>query len=122
MSVYDAASSLGWDERFEYTIASVALTGSGTAARLIATTVPDINTANFNSGSVDTTTNANFKACRYIVWKHVPDETNVILKYNPKDPTLVEKGLLFPQYLQEEVKKNAGNTIQTLTANNLISE
>jgi len=122
VSVYDAASSLGWDERFEYTIASVALTGSGTAARLIATTVPDINTANFNSGSVDTTTNANFKACRYIVWKHVPDETNVILKYNPKDPTLVEKGLLFPQYLQEEVKKNAGNTIQTLTANNLISE
>jgi hypothetical protein len=65
-------------------------------------------------------TNSKVQICRYIVWKHLPDETNVILKYNPKDSTLVENGLLFPQYIDEPVRKNAGNTVKALKAQNLI--
>jgi hypothetical protein len=65
-------------------------------------------------------TNSNIKICRYIVWKHLPDETNVILKYNPKDSTLVENGLLFPQYIDPVVRKNSGNTVKALKAQNLI--
>jgi len=122
ISIFDSASSLGWDERFEFTINSVSTTGSGTGSRLLVDTYPPINTSNLSPTSSDSVTGANYRLCRYIVWKHVPDETNVVLRYNPVDPTITEKGLLFPQYINDNVKKNAGNTIQTLTANNLISE
>jgi len=122
ISFYDVSSSLGWNERFEYVVNDVSITGSGDASRLLVTTVPTIDGSSLLESTPDSTTGANFKACRYVVWKHVPDETNVILRYNPIDQALVEKGLLFPQYIDSAVKQNAGNTIQTLTANNLISE
>jgi hypothetical protein len=72
------------------------------------------------SSVLDSVTNSNLTACRYVVWKHLPDETNVILKYNPKDSTLIENGLLFPQYIDEVVRKNSGNTLKGLKAQNLI--
>jgi hypothetical protein len=77
-----------------------------------------------SSGStvpVDQTTNSPYRVCRYVVFKHVPDETNVMLRYNPKDSTLVEEGLLFPQYIDEKVKDNAGNTVKSLRQQNLIT-
>ncbi len=120
ISIYDAASNLGWSEKSEYTVLSTSVTGSGTGSRLLVETVPNINTANFNSGSIDSVTQANFKTCRYIVWKHVPDETNVMLRYNPKSPTIVEEGLLFPQYITDPVKNNAGNVVKSLKSDNLI--
>ena len=70
--------------------------------------------------SPDPITGAPLKACRYIIWKHVPDETNVMLRYNPKNSNIVEEGLLFPQYISEEVKTNSGNTIKSLRAQNLL--
>jgi len=104
VSLYNT-SSLGWDELFEYTIKSVRQTGSlneVTASVLLVELDKPVNLALFTSGSgvpVESITGAQFKTCRYIVWKHVPDETNVMLRYNPKDQSIVENGLLYPQYL-----------------------
>ena len=41
-------------------------------------------------------------------------------KYNPKDQTLVENGLLFPQYIDPIVRDNAGNVVKALKQQNLI--
>jgi hypothetical protein len=65
-------------------------------------------------------TGAKFRTCRYIFWKHVPDETNVILRFDPTSPTLTEEGLLFPQYISEPVKLNSGNVIKALRSQNLL--
>jgi hypothetical protein len=87
--------------------------------------VPDggINLALFFSGSstpTESISGAPFRTCRYVIWKHVPDETNVMLKYNPKSPTLVENGLLLPQYIDPVVRDNSGNVIKALKQQNLI--
>jgi len=119
-------SSLGWDERFEYVIKNVRQSGSVnniTGSVLLAELDKPVNLALFTSGSgvpVESITGAQFKACRYIVWKHVPDETNVMLRYNPKDQSLVENGLLFPQYIDPPVRDNAGNVVKALKQQNLI--
>jgi hypothetical protein len=119
-------SSLGWDELFEYTIKSVRQSGSvnsRTGSVLLAELDKPVNLALFTSGSsvpTESITGAQFKACRYIVFKHVPDETNVMLRYNPKDQSLVENGILFPQYIDPVVRDNAGNVIKALKQQNLI--
>jgi hypothetical protein len=119
-------SSLGWDERFEYVIKSVRQTGNLnniTGSVLLAELDKPVNLALFTSGStvpVEPITGAQFKACRYIVWKHVPDETNVMLRYNPKDQSIVENGLLYPQYLDPAVRDNSGNVVKALKQQNLI--
>ena len=113
--------SLGWSEKFEYVVKNVSYTGSVTESRLLATLDSSMNINLLATSSVlDSVTNSNLTACRYVVWKHLPDETNVILKYNPKDSTLIENGLLFPQYIDEVVRKNSGNTLKGLKAQNLI--
>ena len=123
ISLYNT-SSLGWDERFEYSIKNIIFTGSGvTGSRLIAEVDRSIDGALLSSGSgvpIDVVTGSPFRACRYVVWKHLPDETNVMLRYNPKDSTIVENGLLFPQYIDEVVQANAGNTVKALKQQNLI--
>jgi len=43
-----------------------------------------------------------------------------MLRYNPKSPTIIENGLLFPQYLDPTVRKDAGNTVKSLKAQNLL--
>jgi len=124
ISFYDSASRLGWNEKFEYSIKSVSITGSGlTGSRLLVETDRSINIALFSSGSLiptESLTGAPWRSCRYIVWKHVPDETNVMLRYNPKDSSIVEEGLLFPQYISKEVKANSGNTVKALRSQNLL--
>jgi len=124
ISFYDSASRLGWNENFEYTIKNVIFTGSGvTGSRIYSELDRPVNLALFSSGSTVPTesfSGARWRACRYIVWKHVPDETNVMLRYNPKDSSIVEEGLLFPQYISEEVKTNSGNTVKSLRAQNLL--
>jgi hypothetical protein len=125
VSFYNSGS-LGWDELFEYTIKNVRQSGSTsnkTGSVLLAQLDAPANLALFTSGSsvpTESITGAQFKACRYIVWKHVPDETNVMLRYNPKDATLVENGLLFPQYIDPPVRENSGNVIKALKQQNLI--
>lgn len=119
-------SSLGWSELSEYVIKNVRQSGSvnnKTGSVLLAQLDSPVNLALLTSGSsvpTESITGAQFKACRYIVWKHVPDETNVMLRYNPKDSTLVENGLLFPQYIDPPVRDNAGNVVKALKQQNLI--
>lgn len=120
VSFYNTAS-LGWDEKFEYTIKNTYITGSGTGSRLLAELDRNLDGAFYSyTGSADVTTGAIHKSCRYIVLKHVPDETNVILRYNPKDSSIIEDGLLYPQYLDETSKTNSGNVIKILKQQNLI--
>lgn len=127
ISLYNS-QSLGWDEKFEYTVKSVSFTGSlnepvFSGSRILVEVDRPVNLALLDSGSsvpVDYVTNAPLKTCRYIFWKHVPDETNVMLRYNPKDQNLVENGLLFPQYIDPIVRENAGNVVKALKQQNLI--
>ena len=124
ISFYDSASRLAWDERFEYTIKNVTFTGSGiTGSRIYTELDRPVNLALFTSSStvpIDSISGARWRACRYVVWKHVPDETNVILRYNPKDSSIVENGILFPQYIDTTVRENSGNVIKALKQQNLI--
>lgn len=55
----------------------------------------------------------------YIFNKHVPDETNVIVRYDPK-ANITQDGLLYPEYLRENERIEAGNTIKSLKSQNLI--
>ena len=124
ISFYDSASRLGWNENFEYTVKNVTPTGSGiTGSRLLVEVDRSINLALFSSGSTVPTesfTRSPYRGCRYIVWKHIPDETNVMLRYTPKDTTIVENGILFPQYIDPIVRDNSGNVIKALKQQNLI--
>lgn len=124
ISIFDAQSGLGWSEKSEYTIVSTRFTGSVntlSSSRLLISVDGAINTNLLSTtGSQDFITRSNLVTCKYVIWKHVPDETNVILRYNPKDSNLVEEGLLFPQYISEEAKLNSGNTIKALRAQNLL--
>ena len=124
VSFYDSASRLGWNENFEYTVKNVTPTGSGiTGSRLLVEMDRSINLALFSSGSTVPTesfTGAPYRGCRYIVWKHIPDETNVMLRYTPKDSTIVENGILFPQYIDPIVRDNSGNVVKALKQQNLI--
>lgn len=126
ISLYNSRS-LGWDERFEYVVQNTryleSTTNSPTGSRLLVKLNESVNASLLSSGSgvpIDPATGAEYRACRYIVWKHVPDETNVMLRYNPKDSTITEEGLLFPEYIDPTVKENAGNTIKALRAQNLL--
>jgi hypothetical protein len=126
ISLYDSASRLAWDERFEYVVKNTSITGSFTSdssSRLLVELDRPANLALFLSASTvptESITGAPYRACRYIVWKHVPDETNVMLRYNPKDSTIVENGILFPQYIDPGVRSNSGNVIKALKQQNLI--
>ena len=125
ISVYDSASRLGWNEGSEFVVRNYSITGSGlTGSRLLVELDTPVNLALLSSGSTvptESLTRTPWRACRYIVWKHVPDETNVMLRYNPKDSELIENGLLFPQYINPDVKENAGNTVKALRQQNLIN-
>lgn len=122
ISLYDSASRLAWNERFEFVVKNTSITGSGvTGSRLLVEVDKPVNLALLSTGSFsDSLTGAIWRACRYIVWKHVPDETNVMLRYNPKDSNIVETGILFPQYIDETVRDNSGNVIKSLKQQNLI--
>lgn len=124
-------TGLGWDELFEYTVKSgpryigenppTSISGSVMAFELSS----PMNLALLSSGSiagvpVEPISGAPYRTCRYIIWKHVPDETNVMLRYNPKSPTIIEKGLLLPQYIDPVVRSNSGNVIKALKQQNLI--
>ena len=43
-----------------------------------------------------------------------------MLRYNPKDASIVENGLLFPQYIDPTVRENSGNVVKALKQQNLI--
>jgi hypothetical protein len=112
-------SSLGWDEKYEYTVKTVSLTGSGQNVSYLLEVDPLVNLALLTSSlTPDPITGADLKSCRYILWKHVPDETNIMLRFNPRDSSIVEEGLVFPQYISQTVKENSGNIVKSLRAQN----
>jgi len=59
------------------------------------------------------------KIKKYMFLKRLPDETNIILNYNLETP-ITQDGLLFPQYIDEKLKDNAGNIVKALRAQNLL--
>lgn len=126
ISFFDSASRLGWNELNEYTVKNVRVSGSTSTVSssvLLAEVSRPVNLALFSSGSgipTESITRSPFRSCRYVVWKHVPDETNVMLRYNPKSPELLENGLLMPQYIDPIVRDNSGNVIKALKQQNLI--
>lgn len=107
-------SSLGWSEQEEYRVVRTFLSGSDTSQRLYIELDRNLNS------SVTATGEFGSNICKYIIAKHVPDETNLILRYNPFENDRVEEGLIFPQYLDEPVRKNSGNVIKSLRSQNLI--
>jgi hypothetical protein len=125
ISFYDSSSRLGWNDKFEYTIAGSSVQSSG-SNHIISIKLSEQLDLSLVSQSASPVTipiineQTNLRLCRYIYWKHVPDETNVILKYNPKDSTIVEEGLLYPQYISGDLKNRSGNIIKSLKSQNLI--
>lgn len=136
MSIFNS-QSFGWNELNEYTVKSGPTYYTLSASVLISSSFPvdvtssvmafemveKVNVLAFSSGSgipTESITGAPFENCRYIFWKRVPDETNVMLRYNPKDATIVENGILFPQYIDPPVRENSGNVIKALKQQNLI--
>jgi hypothetical protein len=124
----DSASiSTPWNEKYEFSVKSVDFTGSynETDSRLLLyldRTVP-VNLfmgPAANLSQVDKTTNANYSSSYFIIFKRVPDETNIVLNFNPEDPNVVEEGLLYPQYISKALKDDSGNIIKALRAQNLL--
>jgi hypothetical protein len=61
------------------------------------------------------------KISKYMLLKRLPDETNVILNYDLGTP-ITQDGLLFPQYIEQDVKDNSGNVVKALKQQNLIPQ
>ena len=117
------SSSLGWSEKEEYRIVTTFFSGSDgssvTNRRLYAVLDKSIN-QNVLTTIPDQITRVDGTVCKYIAARHIPDETNLILRYNPIAPDLVENGVVYPQYISEAVRKNAGNVIKSLKSQGLI--
>jgi hypothetical protein len=68
--------------------------------------------------NIDSTSFPSFVS-RYIVLKHIPDETNLILNYT-SSTNIPQDGLVFPQYINPLVRRNSGNLVKALKQQNLI--
>jgi hypothetical protein len=107
-------STTGWLENEEYIIVGTdtVLDSSGNT-RVILYLNREINPNCIDGGVIPG------NICKYIINKHLPDETNLILRYSPKD-NIIQDGLVFPQYIDEVSKNNSGNTVKSLRAQNLL--
>jgi hypothetical protein len=133
---------IGWSQNSEYRVvdvqASLQASGSNGILYKYFTLDRPLNITNTDSGAFPS------YISKYIVLKHIPDETNVIANFN--FPTLNTQqsflinvgsqtyvnqnnaassignqyGLLIPQYLSQSVADNAGNIVKALRAQNLI--
>jgi hypothetical protein len=111
--------SLGWTEKEEYVVANSYVSGAGTDKRLYVTLNRPLNLGLLSVDTIDAGSLSNTKVCRFIALKHVPDETNLILRYAPTT-NIVQDGLVFPQYIEQPVKDSSGNVIKSLKSQNLI--
>ena len=103
----------GWLEEEEYTITGIQEVTDTTGSFVYMSLNREINPACTTNGSIPG------NICKYIINKHVPDETNVILRYSPRS-NITEDGLLFPQYVDPLVKDESGNIVKALRAQNLL--
>lgn len=139
---YNTTSSTptAWSRDDEYIVKSINLispTGSGFLTASVTLDRP-LNVANVDSNSFPS------YISRYIILKHLPDETNIIANFylpsiNTQKSDLItvgnsvytnkssvvnsvgnQFGLIFPQYMSGSVKDEAGNAIKSLKSQNLI--
>lgn len=104
-----------WVEEEEYRVVNVTLAQSGSSGiyyRYI-TLDRSLNPIITATGQIPGTIK------NYLALKHIPDETNLILRYAPS-VAVTQDGLAIPQYIDPIVQANAGNVVQSLKANNLI--
>ena len=129
-----------WSRNDEYTVKEVNLlvpTGSGFLTASVTFDRP-LNIANVDSNSFPS------YISKYIVLKHLPDETNIIANFylpslNTQKSDLItvgnsvyvnkssvvnsvgnQFGLIFPEYISGSIKDQAGNAIKSLKSQNLI--
>lgn len=124
-AIHFYTGSIGWAESEEYRVVTTFVSGTvdqGFGKIVYVVLDRDINPNIYTTKPtlVPGQAPTDGLACRAIIAKHIPDETNVILRYNPLDPDLVEEGILYPQYILESVRKNAGNVIKSLKSQGLI--
>jgi hypothetical protein len=121
-AIHFYSSSLGWSEKEEYRVVTTFFSGSvgtnTTNQRFYAVVDRSINRNVFTTQP--TSPDIDGTVCKFIIAKHLPDETNVILRYNPLDPDVLEEGILYPQYIEDRIRKNAGNIIKSLKSQGLI--
>lgn len=103
----------GWVEGEEYRVKAVANITDTTGSFIYITLDRNLNPEITDNATIPS------PISKYIVHKHIPDETNLILRYTPSTQ-ISQEGLVYPEYLDSEVKENSGNVIQSLKANNLI--
>jgi hypothetical protein len=110
-----------WPESEEYRVMSAqAVLDNNNERRIQLDLDKPLNKSTLDSFSVSSTTSAFPSAISYFIMnKHVPDETNVILRYAPTS-NITQDGILYPEYISETAKQQAGNTIKSLKSQNLI--
>jgi hypothetical protein len=112
-------SQVGWYESEEYFIAGKSFIGTGTGSRLLITLDRPINQESLRPVTADPIYGWSTGSCRYIVVKKIPDETNIIVRYDPKTD-ITQEGTLYPQYIEPALRTAAGDIIQSLKSDNLI--
>lgn len=115
MVKFFSPTSNTWAEEEEYRVVSTVLAQSGSSDIYYRYITLD---RSLNPAIVDGTTIPG-PISKYIALKHLPDETNLMLRYAPR-AAVSQNGLIYPQYLDPIVRDNSGNVIQSLRANNLI--
>jgi hypothetical protein len=139
---YNTTSSIPteWSRDDEFVVKSINLISPTGSGFLTASMVLDrpLNVANVDSNSFPS------YISKYIILKHLPDETNIIANFylpsvNTQKSDLItvgnsvytnkssvvnsvgnQFGLIFPQYMSGSVKEEAGNAIKSLKSQNLI--
>jgi hypothetical protein len=101
-----------WIEESEYRINYMYQLSDSTGSFWVINLDKDLNPS-------DTELGIPGKIKKYIWLKRLLDETNIILSYDLGIP-IYQDGILFPQYIDDKVKDNAGNTIKSLKQQNLI--
>jgi hypothetical protein len=109
LKLYNISS--GWIEEEEYRIVKYYDVIDDTGSFVYFDLDRQINPACLASGTYPS------HIYRYIINKHVPDETNVILRYSPRS-NITQDGLLFPQYIDPITKEDSGNIVKSLRAQN----
>lgn len=111
-----------WPESLEYRVVSVeqVLDNSGSLRIQLNLDKPiDLGSTDNVLKSTESERSFPSPISYFIFNKHVPDETNVIIRYDPKS-NITQDGILYPQYLPEKIRQEAGNTIKSLKSQNLI--
>jgi len=107
------SSSQAFGRSDEFRVVSTYQALSGSTSYYYVTLDRGMSTNNVDSGSFPG------YISKYVVLKHVPDETNLILNYS-SSANITQDGLIFPQYINPLVRKNSGNVVKALKQQNLI--